>query len=99
MPGLKIGDLAEHTGTSTPTIRYYEEIGLLPRPDRQDGDRLRFGPIVTTLMACADTALAAQEREFLGMLELVDRSVVAGDEVTLYDGDRVVARFTAGRPQ
>ncbi|HEX6107659.1 MAG TPA: META domain-containing protein, partial [Gemmatimonadales bacterium] len=64
---------------------------------RQDGDRLRFGPIVTTLMACADTALAAQEREFLGMLELVDRSVVAGDEVTLYDGDRVVARFTAGR--
>lgn len=33
MPELKIGALADRTGTNTPTIRYYEEIGLLPRPD------------------------------------------------------------------
>ncbi len=43
MPGLKIGELAERTGTNTPTIRYYEEIGLLPRPDRQDGNQRRYG--------------------------------------------------------
>jgi DNA-binding transcriptional MerR regulator len=43
MPGLKIGDLAERTGTNTPTIRYYEEIGLLPRPDRQEGNQRRYG--------------------------------------------------------
>ena len=35
--GLKIGALAESTGTSAPTIRYYEQIGLLRRADRQAG--------------------------------------------------------------
>jgi DNA-binding transcriptional MerR regulator len=34
---MKIGVLAERTGTNPPTIRYYEEIGLLPRPGRRDG--------------------------------------------------------------
>ena len=42
MLGLKIGDLAERTGTRAPTIRYYEEIGLLPRPDRQEGNQRRY---------------------------------------------------------
>lgn len=42
MPGLKIGALAERTGTNAPTIRYYEEIGLMPRADRQDGGQRRY---------------------------------------------------------
>jgi DNA-binding transcriptional MerR regulator len=37
MRELKIGELADRTGTSVPTIRYYEEIGLLPRAPRQAG--------------------------------------------------------------
>lgn len=43
MSGLKIGDLAERTGTNAPTVRYYEEIGLLPQPDRQEGNQRRYG--------------------------------------------------------
>jgi DNA-binding transcriptional MerR regulator len=35
---LRIGELAELTGTTARTIRYYEEIGLLPGPgDRAQG--------------------------------------------------------------
>jgi DNA-binding transcriptional MerR regulator len=35
---LRIGELAELTGTTTRTIRYYEEIGLLPGgADREQG--------------------------------------------------------------
>lgn len=34
MAGLLIGDVAERTGVSTPTIRYYESIGLLSAPSR-----------------------------------------------------------------
>ncbi len=34
---LRIGELAELTGTTARTIRYYEEIGLLPGP----GDRVQ----------------------------------------------------------
>jgi DNA-binding transcriptional MerR regulator len=37
MRELKIGELAEQTGTSVPTIRYYEQIGLLRRAPRQAG--------------------------------------------------------------
>ena len=31
---MRIGELAQRTGATTKTIRYYEEIGLLPAPDR-----------------------------------------------------------------
>ena len=31
---MKIGQLADATGVSTKAIRYYEDIGVLPRPDR-----------------------------------------------------------------
>jgi DNA-binding transcriptional MerR regulator len=34
---LTIGTLAERTGCNVPTIRYYEEIGLLPPPRRGAG--------------------------------------------------------------
>jgi DNA-binding transcriptional MerR regulator len=37
MRELKIGELADLTGTSVPTIRYYEQIGLLRRAARQAG--------------------------------------------------------------
>jgi DNA-binding transcriptional MerR regulator len=37
--GIKIGQLARATGTTAPTIRYYEQIGLLPLPSRTGGQR------------------------------------------------------------
>ncbi len=40
---FKIGILARRTGTSAPTIRYYEEIGLLPRPDRRHSGQRVYG--------------------------------------------------------
>jgi DNA-binding transcriptional MerR regulator len=43
MRELKIGKLAEWTGTSVPTIRYYEQIGLLPRAPRQAGGQRVYG--------------------------------------------------------
>lgn len=36
---MRIGDLAEKSGLSTDTLRYYEKIGLLPRPLRDSGGR------------------------------------------------------------
>ena len=40
---LRIGELAELTGTTPRTIRYYEEIGLLPEAeDREQGKRRTY---------------------------------------------------------
>lgn len=41
--GLTIGVLAERGGCSVPTIRYYEEIGLLPPADRKPGGHRVYG--------------------------------------------------------
>lgn len=43
MHALRIGELAERTGTSAPTIRYYESIGLLRRAPRQAGNQRIYG--------------------------------------------------------
>lgn len=39
-----IGELARQTGASIETIRYYERIGLMPRPPRTGGGRRAYGP-------------------------------------------------------
>lgn len=39
MGNFKIGVLAKQTGTNAPTIRYYEEIGLLRSAGRQAGNQ------------------------------------------------------------
>src|SRR3954468_5476733 len=38
-PELTIGEVARRAGGATPSIRYYERIGLLPEPDREGGQR------------------------------------------------------------
>lgn len=40
---LRIGELARSTRTNPPTIRYYEEIGLLPSPARRAGGQRCYG--------------------------------------------------------
>jgi DNA-binding transcriptional MerR regulator len=42
MAGLLIGDVAKKAGVSPPTIRYYEDIGLLPSPPRGSSGYRRY---------------------------------------------------------
>lgn len=39
MHGVAIGEAARLSGVKIPTIRYYEQIGLLPAPDRAENQR------------------------------------------------------------
>lgn len=40
---LTIGTLAKKTGAKVQTIRYYEQIGLMPDPGRTEGGQRRYG--------------------------------------------------------
>lgn len=77
-PKLSIGDLAKATATKVVTIRYYEQIGLLPVPARtagrfrayrpQDLGRLRF------IRRCRDLGFTLEQvRELLGLAAQQDR--------------------------
>ncbi|EJW11065.1 Transcriptional regulator, MerR family [Rhodovulum sp. PH10] len=40
---VPIGEAAGRSGVKVPTIRYYEQIGLLPAPARTEGNRRLYG--------------------------------------------------------
>lgn len=42
---LAIGDLSARTGVKVPTIRYYEQIGLIAAPLRSEGGQRRYGDL------------------------------------------------------
>lgn len=42
-PTMSIGTLSKRTQCQVQTIRYYEQIGLLPSPVRNDGNQRRYG--------------------------------------------------------
>lgn len=42
MTDIAIGQAARVSGVKVPTIRYYEQVGLLPAPARSDSQRRRY---------------------------------------------------------
>lgn len=72
MPDLKIGELARRTGTTTPTIRYYEQIGLLPPASRRVGGQRSFGDEdvrrLTFIRRCRDFGFSIEQVRVLTTL-------------------------------
>ena len=48
---LTIGKLAAETGVKVPTVRYYEQIGLLPPPEHSSGNQRLYGPLARQRLA------------------------------------------------
>ena len=55
---LSIGELSRRTAKAPSAIRYYEEIGLLPQPERESGRR-RYAEESVRTLAVIDTAQRA----------------------------------------
>jgi len=73
MKSLKIGALARLTGTNAPTIRYYEEIGLLPSAGRQAGNQRVYGEAdvrsLTFIRRCREFGFSIEDvRELVALL-------------------------------
>jgi DNA-binding transcriptional MerR regulator len=67
---LTIGEVARRAGVATSSIRYYERIGVLPRPDRAGGRR-RYRPDVLDRLAFIGVAQGAgfKLREIKALLD------------------------------
>ena len=76
--GLTIGALAERTGLNVPTIRYYEEIGLIPAAKRRpSGHRFYDGEaeqLLTFVRHCRDFGFPIEQvRELVSLAKSEER--------------------------
>jgi DNA-binding transcriptional MerR regulator len=71
---MKIGQLAERTGISTKAIRYYEDIGVLPRPERAANGYRNYEPAAAERISFIQDAQSAGMTltEIQSILELRD---------------------------
>ncbi|PWG01981.1 MerR family transcriptional regulator [Sphingosinicella humi] len=83
---MKIGELGAATVTKVETIRYYEQIGLLPPPARSPSNYRSYGPEHLQRLAFIRRARDLgfpldQVRELLSLADDKDRSCEAVDEI------------------
>lgn len=71
---LTIGKLAKAAGVNTPTIRYYEEIGLLPAADRSESGQRVYGSDdlerLTFIRRCRDFGFGIEQVRLLAGLSI-----------------------------
>lgn len=78
---LSIGLVARRTGATVPTIRYYEEIGLLPTANRTQAGQRSYDEASVRRLAfirrCRDFGFSIdQVRELVGLVDQPDRPCV-----------------------
>jgi Cu(I)-responsive transcriptional regulator len=83
---LSIGDLAKATDTKIETIRYYERIGLLPKPARTSGNYRSYETAHLSRLWFIRRARELgfsieQVRELLGLSDQKDRSCSQVDAI------------------
>lgn len=84
--GLRIGEVAKRAGTTPRTIRYYEELGILPEPLRSPGGTRKYTRdhrfYVEGALALKDLGFRLEEITLIGRIAL-------GDEVSAEQRARV----------
>jgi DNA-binding transcriptional MerR regulator len=76
-----IGAAAKQTGCSVPTIRYYEEVGLLSAAPRTEGNQRHYDKAairrLTFIRRCRDLGFTIEQvRELVGLVEQPSRNCV-----------------------
>ncbi len=105
MEMVPIGEAARSCGVKVPTIRYYEQIGLLPAPPRSEGNRRLFDAADLRRLAFIRHAreLGFEIEAIRTLLALQDdpaRSCEAADAIArarLEEVERRIASLTALR--
>lgn len=87
--GLTIGELGRRSGVKVPTIRFYEQIGLLPPAGRSAGNQRRYGQEAVTRLAFIRHARALGF-EIEAIRELL--RLAAHPQAPCHDADALAAR-------
>lgn len=101
--GASIGEAARRSGVKIATIRYYEQIGLLPAPARSEGNRRHFEAADLRRLAfirhARELGFAVEAiRALLSLQDNPDQSCAAADSIArarLSEVDRRIAGLTA----
>lgn len=96
---LTIGKLGSATGTKVETIRYYEQIGLLPAPARSagnyrtyEGEHLRR---LSFIRRARDLGFSIdQVRELMGLADRREQSCMAVDVIANQHRDAITRKIT-----
>ena len=82
LPELTIGEVARRAGVATSSIRYYERIGLLPKPERVHGQR-RYEPDVLGKLGFIGVAQSAGFKlaEIKELIAGVDSTTGMGEQM------------------
>lgn len=104
---FSIGQLAAQTGSKVQTIRYYEQIGLMPEPLRSDGNQRRYGQQHMSRLAFIRHSRELgfpldAIRELLSLADAPDRSCSAADAIAkrqLEQVERRIKQLTALRAE
>ena len=96
---LSIGKLGQATGVKVPTIRYYEQIGLLPEPERSTGNQRLYGRRVQERLAFIRHARELgfpleAIRDLLSLSDRPDQSCQAADAIARQQLAAVEQRIT-----
>ncbi|WP_116599675.1 MerR family transcriptional regulator [Primorskyibacter marinus] len=96
---LSIGTLAKRTGAKVQTIRYYEQIGLMPEPGRTEGGQRRYGNAGLDRLAfirhSRELGFSLEAiRELLDLSDSPERSCAQIDAVAQRQLQEVEARIT-----
>jgi DNA-binding transcriptional MerR regulator len=94
-----IGDLAKATGTNTPTIRYYEEIGLLPPASRANSGQRNYDEFdvsrLTFIKQCRDFGFSIKQvRVLLDLAISSERDCAETREIAQAHLNEVRAKLT-----
>lgn len=104
---LTIGKLGEAAGVKVPTIRYYEQIGLLPAAERSAGNQRLYGHDTLNRLRfirhSRDLGFALEDiRELLSLSDNPDQPCDAADVIArrqLAYVDRRISRLNALREE
>lgn len=104
---ISIGQLSEKTGIKVPTIRFYEQIGLIAEPPRTEGNQRRYGQAVVDRLNFIRNARelgfeVEHIRELLAMAAEPQASCHQADSIAmnhLREVDQRIARLQAMREE